>query len=325
MEALILLALVVFGLGGSSDAEPEPSPEPEPGPPPSPPGEEEVAAAMCEILSTVYGQTPPLPPNQTMDQDLAVRAIKHFGMPGSWPPPQGAGTLDKIFYEQIETLARRVRAGEVGPCAAELPVPPTPPQPSPTPTPEPYEPPPLPEPDSLLEAICEVLSSAMNQGAAWGSFEPENVAQVVLNMLVPEYDWPPPQSNFNLVSKWEATLNQVNAVLADASLCNVTDVLLAISDVPKSQSWYRIKWGDSLAKVASIAYGTKQGTPENYPSQKIINQHPRNLGLWVEAPPGEEKLFPNGRISFMQEWFDDPVRAAERSKPGNSYAVIWIP
>lgn len=100
-----------------------------------------------------------------------------------------------------------------------------------------------------------------------------------------------------------------------------------VTEVPQPGGYYQIHGGDNLSLVASKAYGTAQGTPQNYARMVLINSAPYNQRfVRLDA---KDKLFPEGRISFnprfgktfLAQW-NDPAKGGE---PGGTYAVIFIP
>lgn len=95
-----------------------------------------------------------------------------------------------------------------------------------------------------------------------------------------------------------------------------------IATVPTPGKWYQIdpNVARSLAKTASIAYGTKGGT--NLKRQQWINRVKANQ--YAFDPTAVDNLHPNGKITFMPRFSADPAQAV-KGVPGKHWATIWIP
>jgi len=94
---------------------------------------------------------------------------------------------------------------------------------------------------------------------------------------------------------------------------------LDITSAPTPGHWYRIQKGDTLLTVAQKAYGSRK---DRYKHSKWINNATSNAHAF--DPGATDNLFPNGRITFMPRFSDDP-EAAIRGESGRAFAVIWIP
>jgi hypothetical protein len=96
---------------------------------------------------------------------------------------------------------------------------------------------------------------------------------------------------------------------------------------PTPGRFYQIKSGDNLLEVAGHAYGVKAGA-QRLEFAKLINNANYNCRFWREAPEGEKKWFPQGRVSFSTRFDCDlrnQVEAKDAAPSGNCFAMIWIP
>ena len=106
-----------------------------------------------------------------------------------------------------------------------------------------------------------------------------------------------------------------------------------ITTTPIPGAWYRIKYGDTLFGLSAAAYpgglSIEGKAPSNYLAARWINEAEENRRFW-RLVPGEENLFPQGRITFLPRFgtFEqqraDPVKGGEIGA-GGGYATIWIP
>jgi hypothetical protein len=92
---------------------------------------------------------------------------------------------------------------------------------------------------------------------------------------------------------------------------------------PEEGHLYQIKRGDNLLHIASRAYGVGAGQ-ERLRLARLINNDPFNLRL---RRPEPVNLFPEGIISFYNEFADSAKQLHAKGKPpsGKEYAVIKIP
>lgn len=96
---------------------------------------------------------------------------------------------------------------------------------------------------------------------------------------------------------------------------------LVVSPIPAPGQWYRIKKGDSLFKITSLAYGVKAGK-ERLAKARWINRAAANR---VYATKDTQKgMFPEGLLSFFPEWSESPPQTIVGT-PGKAYALIYIP
>ncbi len=92
---------------------------------------------------------------------------------------------------------------------------------------------------------------------------------------------------------------------------------------PEEGHFYQIKRGDNLFHITSRAYGVGAGQ-ERLRLARLINNDPFNLRL---RRPEPVNLFPEGIISFYNEFADSAKQLQAKGKPpsGKEYAVIKIP
>lgn len=106
------------------------------------------------------------------------------------------------------------------------------------------------------------------------------------------------------------------------------DPLPIVFDTPTPGGYYRIKQGDTLFGLTSLAYGTKGGTPGNYKAAVQVNDDPFNL-RFRRINQSEINLFPKGRISFYPVFgtFAQQLKDASKGAEGmgHEFAVIWFP
>ncbi len=93
-----------------------------------------------------------------------------------------------------------------------------------------------------------------------------------------------------------------------------------IAASPTPGQWYSIQAGDNLSKVSRLAYGTSGG--QNYKRMKWINAVAANQYAFDAS--AVDNLFPNGKITFMPRFSDEPAEAVQ-GVAGNDWATIWIP
>lgn len=93
----------------------------------------------------------------------------------------------------------------------------------------------------------------------------------------------------------------------------------AIADDPTPGMYYQIADGDSLLKVARLAYGTSGGT--NVKRAKWINNAKANAVFQI---PSDNKWFQPTILTFLPRFADDPGGNV-RGQGGNNWAIIWIP
>lgn len=97
-----------------------------------------------------------------------------------------------------------------------------------------------------------------------------------------------------------------------------------VSEIPKEGSFYQIKKGDTLLRIASKAYGVVPGS-ELRKLARLINEDPYNLRVRRSEPVD---LFPEGIISFYPEFvcgFAAQSQSADKPPSGSCYAIIKIP
>jgi hypothetical protein len=97
-----------------------------------------------------------------------------------------------------------------------------------------------------------------------------------------------------------------------------------VAEIPKEGSFYQIKKGDTLLKIARKAYGVVPGS-ELRKLARLINEDPYNLRVRRSEPVD---LFPEGIISFYPEFvcgFAAQSQSAGKPASGSCYAIIKIP
>jgi len=97
----------------------------------------------------------------------------------------------------------------------------------------------------------------------------------------------------------------------------------APADTPTSGKFYQIKSGDTLFGIAKKAYDS--GSME---AARRINDSRYNRRFWRTAPASEQKMFPDGRISFSPRFNGDlrlQMESEDSAPTGTSFAMIWIP
>ena len=100
-----------------------------------------------------------------------------------------------------------------------------------------------------------------------------------------------------------------------------------ISDNPKPGSFYRIRRGDNLLKIAGRAYAVQPGK-KRLAFAQFINRSSLNQKYWVQGKSKFVKTyFSHGIISFYPRFSCNLKEMLEPKKTpmGKCYAVIWIP
>lgn len=99
---------------------------------------------------------------------------------------------------------------------------------------------------------------------------------------------------------------------------------LNATDTPQRGRWLRIKWGDTLSKIAK-AMRAQDPTMTAVEWQQFINS--ANSEFW-SPPQGAyyESVFPNGYMgkAFLPQWSGSNI-VETNAQPGNKYPAIYIP
>lgn len=100
-----------------------------------------------------------------------------------------------------------------------------------------------------------------------------------------------------------------------------------VSDSPEAGSFYRLRKGDNLLKIAGKAYAVQPGK-KRLAFAQFINRNSLNKKYWVQGKSQFVKTyFPSGIISFYPKFSCNlkDVLEARKAPSGKCYAVIWIP
>jgi hypothetical protein len=257
-------------------------------------------ALLCQALAE-RGEAAPLPSSAAADRDLAVRAIKLLGLPGSWPPP-ASDPLARAWFDSVVQLAARVRSGELV-CQGESNAP---------------------NLAAIQQAICGILLPLADPDDHYlekGSM-PADAAVDVASAAIESLGANPASIPAAVLAT--ATTYALD-VIEGRIACGITDAIITPGSVRAPGKWLQLKYGDNLLQIAGDTYGVGAGNRRTELAREI-NQHPYNLGLHVATTQEWNKtnIGPT-MISFFNRWRPSPKTVMQRFEAGNAMAVIYLP
>jgi hypothetical protein len=283
-----------------------PAPGPTPGPTPdtSKVSDAIIIATACSVLqNAVLFAT---------DENVALDTAATIFPAVEWPSDLA---WQVAFVQRVTAIVVMLVAGTIE-CSDEL-------------APDPDAPDPD-APDPRLadvgELACEAWVGLLARGYAMGALD---VAKIVMKAVEPSGIWPPPaygtQADADL---WAAAVEIVAAKKTQIKACE-NQVLSPLAATPTPGAFYLIKSADSkhdnLLNIVEAAYpwissGMRTATA------RLVNEHPRNVGLHVQTTMEWNKQNIGPRmVSFFPKWKASPKTMIDRYQGGNQFAVIWLP
>lgn len=283
--------------------------------------------ALCKALQA-RGETAPLPPSSVANTDLALRAIKVLGLPGSWPPSSSDSTAKRKWWAAVIQLAARVRSGEIrcipidgddesggdesggdesggdesgGDESGGVP-----------------------SLAAIQREICTILMPLadpedhyLEQGSMPAAAAADVAAAAIESLGAEPAAIPPPLLD-------QATQYALD-VIEGVTTCGIDDRIIAPSENPSPGSWYQIRKGDNLLDLVGQAYAVASGS-RRLELAREVNGHPYNAGLQRPAANtwNAENIGPT-IVSFFRSWRPNPKTVLQRFEPGNAYAVVFLP